>query len=339
MFDELFYTKNAQIDLSAALNLLSKRGLKIQTEVENGLIKDVSTLDKATENTLSFLDNKKYLNQLKNTKASFCFVKKEFEEFAPKDTIALVTNNPYLAFAIVADYFYKPKVSLNKNLISSDAKIGQGTFIGPNTYVAENVEIGKNCQIHSGCYIGQGVKIGNNVIINSNCSITFAVIENNVIIHSGVKIGQDGFGFANSGGKNIKVPQLGRVLIEDDVEIGANTCIDRGSFNDTKIGQGVKIDNLVQVAHNVEIGNNSIIVAQVAIAGSVKIGQNVVVAGQAAIAGHLTIGSFSQIGGQAGVIGDLPSNSKVTGTPAEPINQLYKRIIKLKKIAKDYDKK
>lgn len=339
MFDDRFYIKNLEIDLLEVLALLEKHGLKIQAKSESLIIKDVSTLEKATQNTLSFLDNKKYLSQLGKTKASACFVKKEFEEFVPKSTKVLVTNNPYLAFAIVADYFYKPKVSLNSSLISDKAKIGDGTFIGSNVYIAQNVEIGKNCQIHAGCYIGQGVKIANSSIIHSNCSITFAIIGNNVIIHSGVKIGQDGFGFANSGGKNVKVPQLGRVLIEDDVEIGANTCIDRGSFNDTKIGQGVKIDNLVHVAHNVEIGNNSIILAQVAIAGSVKIGQNVVVAGQAAIAGHLSIGSFSQIGGQAGVTGNLPSGSKVTGTPAEPINQLYKRIIKLKKIAKAYDKK
>ena len=333
MFDSRFYKKNNPTSIAKIISLCNDFGLKVEGE-GSFEIKDLSPLDTATQSNISFLDNKKYAPKLKESKAGAVFLRKEFASYLPKQAIGLFTPNPYFAFALLADYFYKPIYSVNKKLISKKAAIGSGSYIAPSVYIADNVEIGKNCVIHPHTYIGQGVKIGDNNIIHSNCSIQFAIIGSDNIFHSGVKIGTDGFGFANVLDKNFKVPQLGRVIIKNKVEIGSNTCIDRGSFQDTIINDGVKIDNLVHIAHNVVIGKNSLIAAQVGISGSVKIGENVVIAGQVGFVGHISIGNFSQIGAQAGITKDLPPKSKVTGTPAEPIIEHYRNLVKLRNLNK-----
>ncbi len=204
--------------------------------------------------------------------------------------------------------------------------------ISEHAIVDNSAEIGDRSIIHSGAFIGAGVKIGKNCVIHPNASITHAIIGDNVIIHHGASIGQDGFGYAFHNGKYHKIPQLGRVIIENDVEIGANTCIDRGAGPDTVIGEGTKIDNLVQIAHNVKIGKHCIIVAQVGISGSTEIGDHSVLGGQVGIVGHLKIGKGVQVAAQSGVFRDLKDKEIVGGSPCVPLRQHHKQTIMLNKL-------
>jgi UDP-3-O-[3-hydroxymyristoyl] glucosamine N-acyltransferase len=230
-------------------------------------------------------------------------------------------DNPYLAFAKVIPLLSKvdlPPPGIHRSFIAGDAvAVGQKCSILPHVVVENRVKIGDRTILYPGIYIGNDVIIGNDVVIYPNVTILHNVqIGNRVIIHSGTVIGSDGFGFAPQTGSYHKIPQIGRVLIEDDVEIGANVTIDRATLGKTHIKRGVKIDNLVQIAHNVVIGENSIIVAQVGISGSTRIGQNVMLAGQVGLVGHIEIGDHVKIGAQSGVTKSVPSNTIVSGSPA-----------------------
>lgn len=299
---------------------------------------DVAALDESDVSTVSFLENKAYVDQYRKTKAGCCIVKRKFASEAPEGMCCLVTETPYLAYARVAETFH-PCVEDSYCPVGADpsihpsAQIGSGTIIGAGTVVGPNAEIGADCRIGPNAYIGDVVRVGSGCRIGPSVSVRFAVVGNNVSLFAGVRIGEPGFGFAVSSAGAVTVPQLGRVIIEDYVEVGANSTIDRGAGPDTVIGAGTRIDNLVQIGHNVKIGKGCIIVAQTGIAGSSKIGNGVHVGGQVGIAGHLSIGDGAQIAAQSGVIRDVKPGLKICGTPAVPLRDYFRRVATLARLA------
>lgn len=299
---------------------------------------DVAALDAADETKLSFLDNVKYKEQFGVTKAGACFVHPDAAHLAPEGLALLVTPFPYKAYALAAQAFYpdeKPRASISETAsISESADIGEGTTIEPNVCIAEGAVIGKGCWIEAGAVIGRNVQIGDYVRIGANAAVSHAHIGDYSRLYTGARVGQDGFGFAIDPRGHVKVPQLGRVIIEGHVEIGANTCIDRGAGPDTVIGQGTWIDNLVQIGHNVKIGRGCIIVAQVGISGSTVLEDFVAIGGQGGVAGHLTIGQGARIAAQSGIIKDVPAGQEYMGYPAIPIRDFMKQVAFMKRLIK-----
>jgi len=262
-------------------------------------ISGLNTLKDSNKNELTFLENKKYINDLENTKASVVLVKEEHASSVPDGTIALICEEPYLALAKISKLFAP-------NIIEIDGekpKIGDGTKVMPNVYIGKNSSIGKNCTIMAGVFIGDNVIVGDNTVLYPNAVVyRDCKIGNDCIIHAGTIIGSDGFGFANTkDGKYIKIYQNGNVEIGNDVEIGANCTIDRAVFKSTIIEDGVRIDNLVHIAHNCKIGMGSILVSQVGLSGSTTLGHYVVMGGQSGTAGHLEIAPFTTIAARGGV--------------------------------------
>ncbi|MDD5491294.1 MAG: UDP-3-O-(3-hydroxymyristoyl)glucosamine N-acyltransferase [bacterium] len=292
------------------------------------MIKGVAGIREAKQDEITFLSNPKYIKELAQTSAGAIIIS---PEVPIQNMAAIICDNPYLAFARILDVFYPLEqiipVGVHASaVISPQAKLGANVAIGPFVVVEEGATIGDGTVIYPGTYIGKGSKIGNACRLYANISVREKIsIGNKVIIHSGAVIGSDGFGFVPNAGENVKIPQVGTVIIEDNVEIGANVCIARGTLGDTMIGSGTKIDNLVQISHNVKIGRNCIIVAQVGISGSTTVEDNVTIAGQAGVVGHITIGKGSIVAAQAGVTKDVPPKEIVSGYPAQP-HQLAKRI-------------
>lgn len=295
---------------------------------------DISTLESAKNNEISFINSGQYLDQFYKSEAGFCFSQKKYLGKEPKSMILIENDDPYFAYSQIVSEFYEEKKQnySNKN-IDPSAKIGNNCQIACNAFIGKNVEIGDNCIIGPNSSIMQDCKIGNGVIINCNVVVSFAIIGNNCIIHHGVKIGQDGFGFAHNNGINHKIIQIGIVEIGDDVEIGANTCIDRGAIENTVIGNNVKIDNLNQIAHNVKIGQGTVIAGCCAIAGSAEIGKFVQIGGRAGIGGHIKIGDGAKIAGMSGVMRDIEPMQVVGGAPALPIRKWHKLNAQLFKLA------
>ncbi|MFC1709458.1 UDP-3-O-(3-hydroxymyristoyl)glucosamine N-acyltransferase [Candidatus Omnitrophota bacterium] len=291
------------------------------------LITGIAGIKEAKEGDITFVRNNKYLQFVSDTKASVVIVSQKI-----KDTTKpiIITDNPSLAFAKAVSLFYPFKDIIKKGVHPSvvtgnNVKLGRGISVGPYVVIEDGAEIGDRCIIYPGAYIGYEAVLGEDCIIYANVSVREKTsIGKRVIIHAGTVIGSDGFGYDTVKGAHYKIPQLGRVVIEDDVEIGANVTIDRARFDRTIIGKGTKIDNLVQIAHNVITGENCIIVSQVGISGSTSLGNNVILAGQAGLAGHLKIGDNVIVGGQAGVITSIPPKTFVSGYPAKPHRQAVK---------------
>lgn len=299
-------------------------------------VSDVAPLDAAGEGQLSFLDNKKYVDSFKTTKAAACLVRPELAGFAPAGTVCLTNSNPYKAYAIVAAAFY-PAETVAAGIaagasVDPTAVIGAGTAVEHGAVIGAHVKIGKNCRIQAHAVIRDGVEIGDNCDIGPNSYVTHALIGKNVRLYPGVSVGRPGFGFAMDHTGFTSVPQLGRVVIEDFVEIGANSTIDRGAGPDTVIGQGTRIDNLVQIGHNVKIGKYCVIVSQVGISGSTQLGDFVMLGGQAGVAGHIKIGTGAKIAAQSGLMRDIPPGGEYMGSPAVPIKQYMKQVAKLGKL-------
>jgi len=291
-------------------------------------ISGVAALEEAKAGEITFIANPKYLPKLDETHASAVIV--SMKVMQAKKTL-LCVNNPYLAFAKILSLFsYKPYQSkgIDPNAWASpSARLGKGLTIYPYVYIGDHCEIGDRVTLYPGVYVGEDSYIGEESILYPNVSIyPKTVIGRRVILHSGVVVGSDGFGYVKDGTRNIKIPQVGSVEIEDDVEIGANSTIDRAALGKTIIRKGVKIDNLVQVAHNVVIGEDSIIVAQVGISGSTKVGKNVTLAGQVGLVGHIEIGDNVMVGAQSGVAHDLPANQGYIGSPALPHREFLRAI-------------
>ena len=281
--------------------------LKIDCKKDVEII-GLNTLKDSSKNELTFLENKKYIKDLEKTKAAAVFVKKEFASNVPSSTIALICEEPYLTLAYTSKLF-APKVVETDG---EDCLIGENCTIMPNVYLGKNSKIGSNCTIMSGSYIGDNVIIGNNVIIYPNVTIyRDCIIGSDTIIHAGTVIGSDGFGFANrKDGKYIKIYQNGNVIIGNDVEIGANCTVDRAVFKSTIIEDGVRIDNLVHVAHNCRVGRGSVLVTQVGLSGSTILNEYVVMGGQSATTGHLEVAPFTTISARGGVTKSITEPKK-----------------------------
>lgn len=311
-------------------------GAEIKSSDPDFMVEDVAPLDVAAANTISFLDNVKYKDSFQSTKAGACIVSKKLAHLAPQSCHLLISSTPYKSYALIAQAFYPvnlPKTEISdKAYVATSAKIGKGCIIEAGAYIDEGVELGDGCWIEPNAVIRENVVIAKNSRIGSNASVSHAVIGEGTRLYPGVRVGQDGFGFAIDPAGHVKVPQLGRVIIGDHVEVGSNTCIDRGSGPDTVIGDGTWIDNCVQIGHNVKVGKGCVIIAQAGIAGSTVLQDYVVVAAQAGIAGHLTVGAGSRIAAQSGIMQSLPPRSEVMGTPALPIKQHLRQFAMLKKL-------
>ena len=310
-------------------------------------ISGVGPIEEAQPGEITFIANPKYLSKLNETRASAVIVS---EDIRQADKPLLSSANPYLAFGkILSLYSQKPYPARGIDsgaFVSPTARLGKDLSVFPSVYIGDRCFIGDRVTLYPGVSVGEESTIGEDSILHPNVSIyPRTTIGKRVILHAGVVIGSDGFGYAKDGKKNIKVPQVGTVEIEDDVEIGANTTVDRATLGKTLIRRGVKIDNLVQVAHNVVIGEDSIVVAQVGISGSTKLGSNVTVGGQAGFVGHISIGDNVMIGAQSGVMNDLASNQAYTGSPAVPhreflrITSSYLKLPDMKKTLIDIEKR
>jgi UDP-3-O-[3-hydroxymyristoyl] glucosamine N-acyltransferase len=304
-------------------------------------VNNFSRIEEGKPGTLTFLANPKYTRYIYTTEASIVLVNNDFVAEHPIKVTLIRCFNAYAALAILLDMVEKSKPQKAgieaMTFISGTAKLGENVYVGAFSYIADNAEIGNNTKIYPQSYIGDNVKIGNNTIVYPGVKIySGCVIGNNCIIHSGAVIGSDGFGFALEEGVYKKIPQMGIVRIEDDVEIGANTTIDRAVMDATVIHKGVKLDNLIQVAHNVEIGDNTVMAAQVGISGSTKIGKQCMFGGQVGLGGHITIGDNANIGAQSGIISNIEPDAKILGSPAIPVRDFFKSSVVFSKLPEMY---
>ena len=309
---------------------------------------NISKIEEGSKGSLTFLANPKYTEFIYTTKASAAIVSSDFEPTEKIELTLIKVKDPYSSFTTILELFDKD-LSKRKGIsqltdIDKSSKISDSSFIGSFSTVGENSIIGEKCIIENQVFIGNNVEIGNGCIIYPGVKILDdTIIGQNCIIHSSTTIGSDGFGFApNDDGSYKKIPQTGNVVIGDNVEIGSNSTIDRATLGSTIISNGVKLDNQIQVAHNVEIGENTAIAAQSGVAGSTKIGKNCMIGGQVGIIGHIKIGDNVKIQAQAGVTSNIESNSRVTGTPAISYmnyNKSYVHFKNLPEIVKKIDKK
>lgn len=303
-------------------------------------VNNLSKIEEGLPNTLSFLANPKYEEHIYTTQSSICIVNRTFQarKEIPSTLTLIKVDDAYSCFAKLLEVYaqYKmrsPKIEEPVHIAPS-AKVGENCYIGAFSYIGENVQIGKNVQIYPGSYVGNHVSIGDNSTIYAGVKIyDECVIGKNCILHAGVVIGADGFGFAPDS-ENVyhKIPQIGNVILEDNIEIGANSTIDRSTMGSTIIRSGVKIDNLVQVAHNVEIGKNTVLASQVGVAGSAKIGENVQIGGQAGISGHIYIADGTQVVPQSGIPNNVKKAQVLMGSPGIPLDEFKKSYFGFRKL-------
>ena len=303
----------------------------------------IAPLQTAGPTEVSFLDNRKYATVLEASQAGAVIVHPDMVGRVPATAVPIVTDEPYAAWAKVAALFH-PVPPLRPGIhpaavVDPEARIDPSAEIGPLAVIGPRAEIGPRCRIGPLAVIGDGVVIGPDCRIGPHASLSHALLGMRVYVYPGARIGQEGFGFAVSPDGFLTVPQLGRVIVEDDVEVGANSTIDRGSLHDTVIGAGSRLDNLVQIGHNVRLGRGCVIVAQVGISGSTILEDHVVMAGQAGVAGHLRIGRGARVGAQAGVISDVPAGTEVIGSPAQPRRAFFREVAVLRRLADDGGKR
>ena len=333
MSDPIFFRRAGTptlADIIALTGASARAGADLST-----CITGVAPLDAGAPGDIVFLDNPKYTPALATTRASACLLTSRYADQVPSNVIALISPDPYRAFAKVLTLLY-PEAARPASLFGSqgvspgayvhpDARLEAGVVVDPGAVIGPGASIGAGSVIGPHAVIGPDVRVGRNASIGAHASVTNALVGDRVILHPGVRIGQDGFGFAMGPKGHMKIPQIGRVIIQNDVEIGANSCVDRGATRDTIIGEGTKIDNQVQIGHNVTIGRHCVIVSQVGISGSTEIGDFVAIGGQAGLAGHLRIGAGAKIAATAGVMRDVPAGETWGGAPAMPTRQFFKR--------------
>jgi UDP-3-O-[3-hydroxymyristoyl] glucosamine N-acyltransferase len=341
MPDPIFFPDPTPLSLA---DIVALTGARLVTDPAPGrVIRGVRPLDSAGPGDIAFIDSADYVAALARTAAGACLSQPRFLDKIPASAAALEAKEPARAFALVAARLYPS--SLRPARVTGDgvggnahidpaAKIESGAQIGPYAVVGARAEIGRGTIIGPGAVVGPDTRIGRDSSIGPGATVIHALVGNRVIIHAGARIGQDGFGFIPGAKGHTKVPQIGRVIIQDDVEIGANTCIDRGSIRDTIIGEGSKIDNLVQIAHNVVIGRHCLLAAHVGISGSSTLGDFVALGGRVGLAPHLTIGDGAQIAAGSGLMHDVPAGERWAGYPAQPAKEWMRATAALRRASR-----
>ena len=348
MADPRFFRPAGRFALGALASLAEARLVGGDPQRE---IADVAPLESAGRDQVTFLDNARYLEQAAATRAAACLIRPQHADRLPNDVARLLTPDPYRGYAQVAAAFYPdaaapgpdhppvPEIAAGA-LVDRAARLGEGCRVAAGAVVEAGAALGPRCAIAANAVVGAGVALGADCRIGPGATLNHCRLGSRVVVHAGARIGQDGFGFAPGAHGHLKVPQIGRVVIGDDVEIGANTTIDRGSGPDTVIGRGCKIDNLVMIAHNVSLGEDCIVVAQCGISGSTAIGAGSVLAAQVGITGHLTVGPRVRLAARSAVVRDLAADQTYGGTPAIPIGQWRRQMVAImrlgrRKVAKD----
>ena len=322
MSETFFFAPKGPFYLNDLSDDLSDKNKKLK-------ISDIKTLDRATKKDITFFNSIDYISHAEKTKAAACVTTKNLEEYLPKECIKISVKNVLFSTAKISKKFY-PDADLDypdKSLVDSkrvSSKFSSVTF-GKNIFIGKKVKIGSKTSIGTNSVIEHDVQIGKNCLIGSNVTIKNSIIGDNVVIQDGCKVGIKGFGFVPLKEKNFRFPHIGRVILKDNVELGANCTIDRGSIGDTIIGENTFLDNQVHMAHNVKLGKNCMIAGQVGFAGSSTIGDNVSIGGQAGVSGHLKIGNNVRIGGGSGVVKDIPNDTTVMGYPAVPLKEFLKK--------------
>ncbi len=311
----------------------------------NIILSGFAKIEEADKGQLTFIANPKYAHFIESTKASAVLVSREFDHPNPNNVTLLRVDDPYATLAeilrTIQDSLPKKRGIENPCFISEGVEIPEDAYIGAFAYIGKGAKIGMGCQIYPQVYIGDGVTVGDNCILYSGVKVYAGCeIGNKCILHSGVVIGGDGFGFApNTEGEYEKLPQTGIVVLEDNVEIGANTTVDRATFGCTRIGKGTKLDNLIMVAHNVEIGKNNVFAAQSGVAGSTKIGDYNRVGGQVGFAGHIAIGSNNEFGAQSGIPGNVGDGERLMGYPAIDVRKFARNVVYINRLKELFDDK
>ena len=332
MPDPRFYHRAGPFSLA---DLAGRCGARLGPESDpDTLIHDIGNIDAATGGEIIYFADPSYVLALASSQCSACVTTEELAARVSHCAV-LIVEDPRAAFAQLAALFYPDTLlTPQKDAIAGDAIVGEGTIIAPGAVIGAKAWIGAKSVIGANAVIGPGVVIGDDCRIGANSTLTHCLLGSRTIIHPGVQIGQDGFGFVPTKDGHRKVPQLGRVVIHDDVEVGANSTIDRGTAGDTIIGAGTKIDNLVQIGHNVEIGSRCVIVSQVGLSGSCRIGDGVLIGGQSGLADHVTVGDGAQIAAKTGVMRDVGAGEVVMGYPALPIRQFWREVAALSRLTR-----
>jgi UDP-3-O-[3-hydroxymyristoyl] glucosamine N-acyltransferase len=341
MTEPFFFPRRAELTLG---EIAALTGARPGTHCEPARrVSGIAPVDQAAPGDLCFLDSAKFTAQASICEAGACLTRERLEDLLPERVSVLIARDPYRAFVEAAHRLFPDALRPSSLFEASREAVGatvhprarleRGVIIDPGAVIGPDAEIGAATLIGPGAVIGPNVRVGRECAIGAHCSITHALIGDRVVIHPGCRIGQDGFGYLMSASGHIKVPQIGRVIIQDRVEIGANTAIDRGAMLDTVIGEGTKIDNLVQIGHNVIIGRDCILTSQTGISGSAIIEDGVMMGGQTGIADHLTIGEGSALGAKSGVMHDVPRGARWVGIPAKPIKQFFREVAAIERLA------
>ena len=323
--DPRFFPARGPLSLAAVAEAAGAR----LAEDDGRMLAGVAPLNLAGPQDVAFCEGRRHHAALRESRAGAVLVAPDAEAAVPEGCAALVVDAPQLAFARVAALFHPrpaPVPGIHPSaVIASDATIGEGCEIGPFVVVGAGAEIGPGCILHAHAVVGPGCVLGAGSILRAHATLLHCIAGAGVVLHEGARVGNEGFGFATTkAGEHVTVPQLGRVILGDGVEIGANSCVDRGAAGDTVLGPGTRLDNLVQVGHNVRTGRGCVIVAQAGIAGSAELGNHVVIAAQAGLVGHITLGDGARVGAQAGVMNHVPAGTDVVGSPAWPARETLK---------------